>query len=196
MKKLLTAVCTTLALMLSPAWAQMADDPSVLLAKIQADKKGVVEKSLNLTAAEAKKFWPLYEKFQRELDVPHREYALAVRDYVAAEKSMTDANATRLARAVLAASVTEAKMREKHFKEVVEGPAGHQGRALRPDREQDPGHPALRNREGDSARVLRPARPVRTGRPGSPRSPASVRPSCSSRRDRARPRAPSAAAPR
>jgi len=48
----------------------MADDPSVLLAKIQADKKGVVEKSLNLTAAEAKKFWPLYEKFQRELDVP------------------------------------------------------------------------------------------------------------------------------
>jgi Spy/CpxP family protein refolding chaperone len=118
MKKLLTAVCTTLALMLSPAWAQMADDPSVLLAKIQADKKGVVEKSLNLTAAEAKKFWPLYEKFQRELDVPHREYALAVRDYVAAEKSMTDANAARLTRTVLAASVTEAKMREKHFKEV------------------------------------------------------------------------------
>ena len=118
MKKLLTAVCTTLALMLSPAWAQMTDDPAVLLAKIQADKKGVVEKSLNLTAAEAKKFWPLYEKFQRELDVPHREYALAVRDYVAAEKSMTDANATRLTRAVLAASVTESKMREKHFKEV------------------------------------------------------------------------------
>ena len=68
MKKLLTAVCATLALMLSPAWAQMADDPSVLLAKIQADKKGVVEKSLNLTPAEAKKFWPLYEKFQRELE--------------------------------------------------------------------------------------------------------------------------------
>jgi hypothetical protein len=104
--------------MLSPAWAQTSDDPSVLLAKIQADKKGVVEKSLNLTAAEAKKFWPLYEKFQRELEVPHREHALAVRDYVAAEKSMTDANATRLARVVLAANVTEAKMREKHFKEV------------------------------------------------------------------------------
>ena len=84
MKKLLTAVCATLALMLSPAWAQMAEDPSVLLAKIQADKKGVVEKSLNLTPAEAKKFWPLYEKFQRELDVPHREYALAVRDYIGA----------------------------------------------------------------------------------------------------------------
>lgn len=118
MKKLLTAVCATLALTLSPAWAQMAEDPSVLLAKIQADKKGVVEKSLSLTPAEAKKFWPLYEKFQRELAVPHREYSLAVRDYISAETSMTDANASRLASTVLAANVNEAKMREKHFKEV------------------------------------------------------------------------------
>ena len=117
MKKLLIAVCAILTLTLSPARAQVTADPSLLLAKIQADKKGVVEKSLNLTAAEAKKFWPLYEKFQRELDVPHREYALAVRDYVGAEKSMTDANATRLARVVLAANVTESKMRERHFKE-------------------------------------------------------------------------------
>jgi hypothetical protein len=118
MTKLLTAVCATLAFMLSPAWAQMAEDPAVLLAKIQADKKGVVEKSLTLTPAEAKKFWPLYEKFQRELAVPHREYSLAVRDYIGAEASMTDANASRLAGKVLAANVNEAKMREKHFKEV------------------------------------------------------------------------------
>jgi len=118
MKKLLTAVCATLAFVLSPASAQLTEDPAVLLAKIQADKKAVVEKSLPLTPAEAKKFWPLYEKFQRELEVPHREYTLAVRDYIAAEKSMSDANATRLIRVVLAANVTEAKMREKHFKEV------------------------------------------------------------------------------
>jgi len=118
MKKLLTAVCATLAFMLSPASAQMSEDPAVLLAKIQADKKGVVEKSLTLTPAEAKKFWPLYEKFQRELEVPHREHALAVRDYVSAEGSLSDANATRLIRILLAANVTEAKMREKHFKEV------------------------------------------------------------------------------
>jgi Spy/CpxP family protein refolding chaperone len=117
MRKLLTAVCATLAFVLSPASAQTTEDPALLLAKIQADKKGVVQKSLSLTPEEAKKFWPLYDKFQRELDVPHREYSLAVRDYIAAEKSMSDANATRLARAVLAASVTEAKMREKHFKE-------------------------------------------------------------------------------
>ena len=35
-------------------------------ARIQADKKGIVERGMNLTPAEAKKFWPLYETFQRE----------------------------------------------------------------------------------------------------------------------------------
>ena len=118
MKKLLSLLfCTHLALLASTAAAQTSDS-ALLLAKMQADKKALVEKSMNLTPAEAKKFWPLYDKFQKELDVPHREYALAVRDYVAAEKSMTDANATRLARVVLAASVSEAKIRERQFKEV------------------------------------------------------------------------------
>jgi hypothetical protein len=117
MKKLLSVlVCTYVAWMAGPAFAQTSDS-ALLLAKVQADKKAVVEKSLNLTAEEAKKFWPLYDKFQKELAAPHREYALAVRDYVGAEKSMTDANATRLARVVLAASVSEAKIRERQFKE-------------------------------------------------------------------------------
>jgi hypothetical protein len=118
MTRLLTAVTFAfLTTLLSPAFAQN-DDPALLLARVQADKKAVVEKNLPLTAAEAKKFWPLYAKFQQELAAPHREYALAVRDYVAAEKSMTDANAQRLARVVLAAGVSEAKIRERHFKEV------------------------------------------------------------------------------
>ena len=116
MKKLLSALAC--AWLLSPAFAQGGADPALLLARVQADKKSVVEKSLNLTPAEAKKFWPLYDKFQKELDAPHREYALAVRDYVSAEKSLTDANATRLARVVLAASVSEAKIRERQFREV------------------------------------------------------------------------------
>jgi hypothetical protein len=115
MKKILSAlVC---ALLLSPACAQDTD-PAALLAKIQADRKGIVEKSMNLTAAEAKKFWPVYEKFQRQLDGPRREYTRAVNDYVAAEKSLTDANANRLAKQVLSATVNEAKILDRYFAEV------------------------------------------------------------------------------
>jgi Spy/CpxP family protein refolding chaperone len=130
MNKLLGALlCATIACAASPALAQAAgESPSAaLLAKVQSDKRGLVEKSMNLTADEAKKFWPLYEKFQGELAGPQKEYTRAVLDYVGAEKSMTDANATRLAKQVL-------------------------GGALHADREQDPGRAALRKREGHPAR--------------------------------------------
>jgi excinuclease UvrABC ATPase subunit len=121
MKKLLTSLfCAAFAFMLSTAHAQSAAEPqtAALLARIQSDKKGLVEKSMNLTPDEARKFWPLYEKFQRELAAPQKEYTRAVMDYVAAEKTMTDANAKRLAQQVLAAQVAEAKLRERQFAEV------------------------------------------------------------------------------
>jgi Spy/CpxP family protein refolding chaperone len=88
-------------------------------ARIQADKKGIVERGMNLTAAEAKKFWPLYEGFQRELAVPLRERTRAVVDFVAAESTMTDANAKRLAEQVLAASLEEARLQQKHFRRLL-----------------------------------------------------------------------------
>jgi len=86
--------------------------------KIQADKKGIVERAMKLTAEEGKKFWPLYDSFQRDLEKPNREYAKAVLDYVAASDSLTDANAKRLAEQVLAASIEESRLREKHFKKL------------------------------------------------------------------------------
>lgn len=112
-----------LALVMAPAFAQEKAPPELTAAewraRIQADKKGIVERGMNLTPAEAKKFWPLYETFQRELAVPQREYTRAVIDYVAAENSMTDANAKRLAEQVLGASVAEAKLHEKHFRKAL-----------------------------------------------------------------------------
>lgn len=122
MKKLLSAlVFANVAFVAAPAMAQPAAETqsAALLAKVQADKRSVVEKSMNLTAEEGKKFWPLYEKFQRELAGPQKEYTRAVLDYVAAEKTMTDANAKRLAQQVLAAQVAESKLHERHFKEAL-----------------------------------------------------------------------------
>ena len=90
--------------------------PAEWRVKIQADKKGIVERSMNLTADEAAKFWPIYESFQRELERPQREYRQAVIDYVATESSLTDANAKRLVEQALAAAVADARVRQKYFK--------------------------------------------------------------------------------
>lgn len=112
-----------LALALTPVLAQEKPEKELTAAewraRIQADKKSIVERGMKLTPDEAKKFWPLYESFQRELAVPQREYTRAVIDYVAAENSMTDANAKRLSEQVLAASLQEAQLHQKHFKKLL-----------------------------------------------------------------------------
>lgn len=125
MKKLLCALgCVLACSIAAPISAQekpkLAELSSAeLLAKIQSDKKGIVERSMNLTPDEAKKFWPLYAAFQRELETPQREATLAVLDYVAAEATLTDANAKRIAEQILAASLKEAQLRQKHFKQLL-----------------------------------------------------------------------------
>ena len=93
--------------------------PSEWRLKIQADKKGLVERAMKLTPEQGKKFWPLYESFQQDLERPRREYSRAILDYVAAGESLSDANAKRLIEQALAATVAEARLREKHFKKLL-----------------------------------------------------------------------------
>lgn len=93
-------------------------DSAALLAKIQADKRQLVGKSMNLTPEEAARFWPLYDKFQRELDSVNRRQNRAVLDYVAADGKLTEANADRLARELLDADVDEAKLHQRHYAEL------------------------------------------------------------------------------
>jgi len=124
MKTFLCIVGCALALsVFTPAMAQekaaTQHTSAEWLAKIQSDKRGIVAKSMDLTADEARKFWPLYETFQRELALPQSANTRATLDYVAAGHSLTDANAKRLAEQVLAAAREEARLQEKHFKQLL-----------------------------------------------------------------------------
>jgi hypothetical protein len=117
------ALGCALALLGSPAMAQEkagAERTSAeWLALIQADKKAIVAKSMDLTADEAAKFWPLYETFQRELAVPQNAVTRALLDYIAAGHTLTDANAKRIVEETLVARKEEARLREKHFRQLL-----------------------------------------------------------------------------
>ena len=80
---------------------------------VRADKRAVVEKNMQLTADEAKKFWPLYDAYQAELDKINQRQTRAMMDYINTESSMTDANAKRIAREVMAADADEQKLKER-----------------------------------------------------------------------------------
>jgi len=123
MRALLCALGCALALSASPALAQDKADAertsAEWLALIQADKRAIVAKSMDLTPEEAAKFWPLYDSFQRELAVPRNAITRALLDYIAAGHTVTDANAKRIVEQMLAAQKEEARLQEKHFKQLL-----------------------------------------------------------------------------
>ena len=126
MKITLIALAVAAFLAAAPAWPQAAAATATATPQTaqsvrqaaRADKRGLVEKNMQLTAAEAAKFWPLYDEYQGKLDAIADRQNHAVLDYVNAEANMTDANARRIMRELLAADGDEAKLRDRYFRKM------------------------------------------------------------------------------
>ncbi len=73
-----------------------ADDMQIVLQKIRADKKLLVAENMQLTEAEAKAFWPVYEQYQNELFLLRVRTAKLVKDYSDAYDQMTNETAKKL----------------------------------------------------------------------------------------------------
>jgi hypothetical protein len=127
----ITLVAISLAALLgaAPVWPQAAKAPAAAPAAapqtadtvrqaMRTDKRGLVEKNMQLTADEAKRFWPLYDEYQEKLDRIVDRQNRAVLDYVNAESTMSDAYAKRIARDFLAADMDEVKLRERYFRKM------------------------------------------------------------------------------
>jgi hypothetical protein len=73
-----------------------ADNMQIVLDKVKADKKLLVADNMQFTEAEAKAFWPVYEKYQAELFLIRARTAKLITDYAAAYNKMTNATAKKL----------------------------------------------------------------------------------------------------
>jgi len=97
------------------AWAQnkSADvtDMEALRAAVRADKKAFVASTLNLTPAEEKRFWPIYDNYQRIADAANRRKTLAVEAIVGLDKPITDLYAKNLANELIGADEQEVRAR-------------------------------------------------------------------------------------
>ena len=93
---------TLLALMMvvgaMPALCQdkPADNMQIVLEKIRADKKLLVAENMQLTEAEAKAFWPVYDQYQDELFLLRARTAKLIKDYADAYEKMTNDTAKKL----------------------------------------------------------------------------------------------------
>jgi hypothetical protein len=68
----------------------------ILLEKIKADKKLIVAENMQLTEAEAKAFWPVYDQYQSELLLIRTRTAKLIENYATAYEKMTDSAAKKL----------------------------------------------------------------------------------------------------
>jgi hypothetical protein len=109
----LFAVATLLAL---PAAAQTASDMQILAQKIKADKKLVVAANMQLTEAEAKNFWPVYDAYQADLQKINQRILGAIKRYADAYNKgpVSDEAAKKLINEAIAIEDAEVKLKRSY----------------------------------------------------------------------------------
>ena len=101
----------------APTLAQ--DAPSynmqIVLEKVRADKKLLVAQNMQLTEAEAKAFWPVYEQYQDELFVLRMRTVKLIQDYVDAYEKMSGDTANKLLDEYLTIEKLGPKLRQAYL---------------------------------------------------------------------------------
>jgi len=86
MKKFAIAIVALLILPLN-AWCaedKPTDNMAILSQKIKADKRFLVSSNMQLSEAEAAKFWPIYDDYQKDLHALNERIGKALQRYAAA----------------------------------------------------------------------------------------------------------------
>ena len=119
MKKLLWSLIAAFAFVGAPGYAQdkSADmNMQILRDKLKADKKVVVAANMQLTDAEAKAFWPIYDAYQNDLKAINERLGNAILAYADAYKAgpIPDATAKKFLDEAIAIDDAEAKLRKDY----------------------------------------------------------------------------------
>jgi len=108
---------TAIMIVVVPALAQEkpADNMQIVLEKIRADKKLLVAENMQLTEAEAKAFWPVYDQYQDELFLLRKRTAKLIKDYVDAYGKMTNDAAKKLLDEYMTIETLGPKLRQAYL---------------------------------------------------------------------------------
>jgi hypothetical protein len=119
MKFLQIAVIALAAVLSQPVIAQAEGDKmnmEILRQKIKADKKLIVASNMQLDGDQAKKFWPVYEAYQKDLAKINRRLGKLIVDYAEAYNtgSVADQTAKKLLNEALAIEEAEVKLKRSY----------------------------------------------------------------------------------
>jgi hypothetical protein len=111
---------------------------AIIHEKLKADKKLIVAKYMELTESEAKRFWPVYEEYQKDLQKSNERLLRLLESYAAdyRNKSLTDEKAKQLLDEWIAIEQDEGKRRSSYAPKVLKAlPAKKAARYLQIENE-------------------------------------------------------------
>jgi hypothetical protein len=124
------SLISALAGFIQISWAQTktasGDKPAsnleIIHEKLKADKKLIVAKYMDLTESEAKKFWPVYDEYQSDLQKSNDRLLRLLESYAAdyKNKSLTDEKAKKLLDEWIALEQDEGKRRSAFAPKVLQ----------------------------------------------------------------------------
>jgi len=124
MNKLLAVAILAIAATAAPfasAQGSAADvtDMQALRDAVKLDKKAFVASKLALTPAEATKFWPIYDQYQRALAVVAQQRAVSLEGMLSRGQAVTNPYAKQLATGTLAADDAEIRARHRLYNRLI-----------------------------------------------------------------------------
>ncbi len=122
MKSFVSVVVAGMFLFALPAFAETggsADTNMEILAqKLKADKKLLVANNLELTDAESKDFWPLYDMYQKDLQLVNERLRKTISDYADAytqgKGSISDDTAKQLLKEAILVEEKEVVLKREY----------------------------------------------------------------------------------
>jgi hypothetical protein len=123
---MLTRLVTTFAIvagLASPAMPQTSGTTNmeILRQKVKADKKLVIAENLQLTDAEGKTFWPVYDAYQKDLQSINQRLAAAITAYADAYNKgpVADDVAKKLLTEAVAIEEAETKLKATYVPKIL-----------------------------------------------------------------------------
>ena len=101
----------------APAWAGEASNANldILRDTIRANKKALVAVNLGLSDAEAKEFWPVYDRYEKDLKGVNDRLVQVIDDYTSHFKDLSNDQARKLVDDYLAVEEDRAKLRRTYL---------------------------------------------------------------------------------
>jgi hypothetical protein len=118
MLKLMYCVVIGALMATVPGLAEPVSDTNmeILKEKLKADKKLLIAGNMDLTDAEAKQFWPIYEAYQKDLEAINKQLGQTITTYAEAFNNGTISNDTakKLLNEALSVEEQEIKLKRNY----------------------------------------------------------------------------------